>query len=111
MSTFVTALGWVGAVVCLTAYILVTRGRWAPTSGRYQLANVASGLMMGTVAASSGVWPSVVTNVVWAAVALHAVTVVLRARRARAARRRPQPVTPAAALPAATTDATVSLAA
>ncbi|MBT0993637.1 hypothetical protein KIN34_04970 [Cellulomonas sp. DKR-3] len=87
MSTFITALGWTGAVVCLTAYVLVTRGRWAPTSGRYQLANVVSGVMMGTVAASSGVWPSVFTNLVWAAVALHAVTVVLRARRARRARR------------------------
>ncbi|MFC0713404.1 CBU_0592 family membrane protein [Cellulomonas biazotea] len=84
MSAFVTALGWVGAALCLTAYILVTRGRWSPTSGRYQAANVVSGLMLGTVAASSGVWPSVVTNIVWAAVALHAVTVLLRARRTRA---------------------------
>lgn len=84
MSAFVTALGWVGAVTCLVAYVLVTRGKWAPTSGRYQLANVVSGLFMGMVAASSGVWPSVVTNAVWAVVGAHAVAVVLRARRKRA---------------------------
>lgn len=83
MSAFVTALGWVGAVTCLVAYVLVTRGKWAPTSGRYQLANVVSGLFMGMVAASSGVWPSVVTNAVWAVVGAHAVAVVLRARRKR----------------------------
>lgn len=83
MSVLVTALGWVGAALCLTAYILVTRGRWSPTSGRYQAANVVSGLLLGAVAASSGVWPSVVTNVVWAAVALHAVTSLVRARRHR----------------------------
>lgn len=84
MSALVTALGWVGAVTCLVAYVLVTRGRWSPTSGRYQLANVVSGLFMGMVAASSGVWPSVVTNAVWALVGVHAVAVVLRARRQRA---------------------------
>lgn len=84
MSAFVTALGWVGAVTCLVAYVLVTRGKWAPTSGRYQLANVVSGLTMGLVAASSGVWPSVVTNAVWAVVGVHAVATVLRARRQRA---------------------------
>jgi hypothetical protein len=91
VSVLVTALGWVGAALCLTAYVLVTRGRWSPTSGRYQAANVVSGLMLGAVAASSGVWPSVVTNVVWAGVALHAVTSLVRARRHRA------PSTPPAA--------------
>lgn len=87
MSAVITALGWVGAVTCLIAYVFVTRGTWAPTSGRYQLANVISGLFMGLVAASSGVWPSVVTNAVWAVVGTHAVMVVLRARRQRAQQR------------------------
>ncbi len=84
MSALVTAIGWVGAVLCLTAYLMVTTGRWAPTSGRYQLVNVISALMMGTIAASSGVWPSAVTNVVWAVIGAHAVATVLRARRTRA---------------------------
>jgi len=84
VSALVTALGWVGAVTCLVAYVCVTRGRWSPTSGRYQAANVVSGLLMGLVAASSGVWPSVVTNAVWAVVGVHAVGVVLRARGQRA---------------------------
>ncbi|WP_448059665.1 CBU_0592 family membrane protein [Cellulomonas hominis] len=84
MSALVTAIGWVGAVLCLTAYLMVTTGRWAPTSGRYQLVNVVSALMMGTIAASSGVWPSAVTNVVWAVIGAHAVAAVLRTRRSRA---------------------------
>ncbi|MEV7972788.1 hypothetical protein [Cellulomonas sp. NPDC089187] len=87
MSAVITALGWVGAVTCLIAYVFVSRGTWAPTSGRYQLANVISGLFMGLVAASSGVWPSVVTNLVWMVVGAHAVAVVLRARRQRARER------------------------
>jgi hypothetical protein len=97
MSAVITALGWVGAVTCLIAYVFVTRGKWAPTSGRYQLANVISGLFMGLVAASSGVWPSVLTNLVWMVVGAHAVMVVLRARRQRARDR--VPVATAAVLP------------
>ncbi|WP_263118715.1 hypothetical protein [Cellulomonas sp. RIT-PI-Y] len=97
MSAVITALGWVGAVTCLIAYVFVTRGKWAPTSGRYQLANVISGLFMGLVAASSGVWPSVLTNLVWMVVGAHAVMVVLRARRQRARDR--VPAAAAAVLP------------
>jgi hypothetical protein len=101
VSALVTALGWLGAVTCLVAYVLVTQGKWSPTSGRYQAANVVSGLFMGLVAASSGVWPSVVTNAVWALVGTHAVAVVLRARRQRAREAAQAPVAvpaPAAAL-------------
>ncbi len=86
MSALVTALGWAGAVTCLYAYVQVTRGRWAPTSGRYQLANVVSGITLGAVAAASGVWPSAVTNLVWAVVGVHTVILALRARRQRARR-------------------------
>jgi hypothetical protein len=81
VSALVTALGWVGAVTCLVAYVMVTRGRWSPTSGRYQLTNVVSGALMGLVAARSGVWPSVATNLVWTAVGIYAVSVILVARR------------------------------
>ncbi len=93
MSAFVTALGWLGAVTCLVAYVLVTRGTWAPSSGRYQLANVVSGALMGTVAAASGVWPSFVTNLVWGVVGLHAVVVALRRRARRRAEARDAVVT------------------
>jgi hypothetical protein len=93
VSAFVTALGWLGAVTCLVAYVLVTRGTWAPSSGRYQLANVVSGALMGTVAAASGVWPSFVTNLVWGVVGLHAVVVALRRRARRRAEARDAVVT------------------
>ncbi|MDQ0425270.1 CBU_0592 family membrane protein [Cellulomonas iranensis] len=105
MSAFVTALGWLGAVTCLVAYVLVTRGTWAPSSGRYQLANVVSGALMGTVAAASGVWPSFVTNLVWGVVGLHAVVVALRRRARRRAEARDAVVTLPAAAPATLTPA------
>lgn len=85
MHPLVTALGWVGAVLCLAAYLLVSTGRWSAASGRYQLANVVSGLMLGTVAATAGVWPSAATNAVWAGVGLVTGLLLLRARRRTAA--------------------------
>jgi hypothetical protein len=103
VSALVTALGWVGAVTCLVAYVMVTRGRWAPSSGRYQLTNVVSGALMGLVAARSGVWPSVATNLVWTAVGVYAVAVILVARRRRRATAVAEPVAPAAALVAVET--------
>lgn len=81
MHALVTALGWFGAVLCLAAYLLVSTGRWSAASGRYQLANVVSGLMLGTVAATAGVWPSAATNAVWAGVGLVTGLVLLRTRR------------------------------
>ncbi|WP_449386131.1 CBU_0592 family membrane protein [Cellulomonas soli] len=84
MHTVVTALGWVGAVLCLAAYLLVSTGRWQAGSGRYQLANVVSGLLMGAVAAAGGVWPSAVTNAVWAVVGLITCLALVRGRRRKA---------------------------
>ncbi|MGN8244193.1 CBU_0592 family membrane protein [Cellulomonas soli] len=81
MHTVVTALGWVGAVLCLAAYLLVSTGRWQAGSGRYQLANVVSGVLMGAVAAAGGVWPSAATNAVWAVVGLITCLALVRARR------------------------------
>jgi hypothetical protein len=98
VSALVTALGWVGAVTCLVAYVMVTRGRWSPTSGRYQLTNVVSGALMGLVAARSGVWPSVATNLVWTAVGIYAVSVILMARRRRRAEAAAGAPTPAEAI-------------
>jgi hypothetical protein len=107
VSALVTALGWVGAVTCLVAYVMVTRGRWAPSSGRYQLTNVVSGALMGLVAARSGVWPSVATNLVWTAVGVYAVAVILVARRRRRAAAVASPVVVEASSPVETTAAPV----
>ncbi|MEK8226678.1 hypothetical protein NKG05_12160 [Oerskovia sp. M15] len=35
----VTPLGWIGAVAAVTAYAMVTRGRWSADSLRFQLTN------------------------------------------------------------------------
>ncbi|MGV8977200.1 MAG: CBU_0592 family membrane protein [Cellulomonas sp.] len=84
MYDLVTALGWIGAVTCVGAYALVSRGTWAVSSRRFQVANVAAALMMCLVAARGHVWASVAANIVWALIGARTVTTLMRARREQA---------------------------
>lgn len=79
----VTVLGWVGAIAAVTAYAMVTRGRWSGSSLRFQLTNFVGASLMCLVAAANGVWPSAVANVVWIVIGGQAIVVLLKARRRR----------------------------
>lgn len=85
MYALVTAIGWIGAFTCVAAYGLVSRGTWSVSSRRFQVANVASALMMGLVAARGHVWASVAANAVWAVIGARTVATLMRARRESAA--------------------------
>ena len=84
MHVVVTAIGWIGAVTCVAAYALVSRGTWSVSSRRFQVANVAAALMMCVVAARGHVWASVAANFVWAVIGTRTVATLMRARRAQA---------------------------
>ena len=81
MHALVTAIGWIGAVTCVGAYGLVSRGTWSVSSRRFQVANVAAALMMCLVAARGHVWASVAANLVWAVIGARTIATVMRARR------------------------------
>ena len=68
----IETLGWVGTAGTFGAYLLLSRGRLASHSLTYSLLNVAGGLLAGAASVAYGAWPSVVSNVVWAAIGLHA---------------------------------------
>ena len=65
-------VGWIGAVLILAAYGLLTAGRLSANSLAYQAANVVGAL--GFIA--NGWWhkalPSTVLNVIWAVIGLTA---------------------------------------
>jgi hypothetical protein len=96
-------MGWLGTVGSISAYVLLTRGRWQATSLRYSGLNAAAGLVSGTASAVYGAWPSVGSNLLWAAIALHSVATTLLQRR-RAARLAPRPVVVEPAGAAVTSD-------
>ena len=100
------ALGWVGTLGTFGAYVLLSRGQWHPNSLRYAALNGIAGLLGAAGSTLYGAWPSVVSNLLWSAVAAHSIVGTSRERRAaRTARSAdlatdPEPATGDAAVPA-----------
>ena len=82
---FAAAMGWIGTVGTIGAYVMLSRGSWNASSIRYGVLNMLGGLLGATGSAAYGAWPSVVSNLVWAGVALHSIVATGLARRALAA--------------------------
>ena len=76
------AMGWIGTLGTIGAYVMLSRGYVSPTSIRYGVLNLVGGLLGASGSAAYGAWPSVASNVVWAGVALQSILVTMRAPRA-----------------------------
>jgi hypothetical protein len=70
--------GWIGAVLLLLAYALVSSRKLAGDSVRFQLLNLSGGLLLAANSAYHGALPSVAVNAIWIVIGLVA---LLRARR------------------------------
>ena len=77
------AMGWIGTVGSISAYLLLSRGRWQASSLRYAALNGVAGLLAGSASAVYGAWPSVVSNLLWSCIALHSAVVTLHGRRSQ----------------------------
>ena len=99
------AMGWIGTVGTISAYVMLSRGRWQPASLRYALLNGVGGLLAAAASAAYGAWPSVASNLLWSAVAVHSAVTTLHARRtARVAERVAEAVAEVRELPSRPTD-------
>jgi hypothetical protein len=78
---FAAAMGWIGTVGTIGAYLMLSRGHWHSTSVRYGLLNMLGGVLGAGGSAAYGAWPSVASNLIWSGVALQSVLVTLRSRR------------------------------
>ena len=76
-----SAMGWIGTVGTISAYVLLSRGRWSPASLRYSAINGVGGLLCAGASAAYGAWPSVTSNLLWSLIAAHSVMTTLRERR------------------------------
>jgi hypothetical protein len=79
------ACGWAGAAALLAAYILVSSGRLAGQSARYNLINLAGGALLAYASWVKGAWPSVTLNLVWIVIGLRAIGGSFRKTRATSA--------------------------
>jgi len=79
------AMGWIGTIGTMGAYVMLSRGHWHSASLRYAALNGLGGLLAGGASAVYGAWPSVASNLLWSCVALHSAVVTLHHRRTRLA--------------------------
>jgi len=72
LKTFVDISGWVGALLILGAYSLLSNGKIQARSALYQWMNVVGALGLIVNSGWNTAWPSVALNVVWLGIAADA---------------------------------------
>lgn len=75
-------VGWIGAILILAGYFLLSAGKLDARSRLYQWLNVVGAI--GFIANSSwnGAWPSAALNVIWVGIGVVALTrIAMRASR------------------------------
>ncbi len=83
MKIAVEIVGWIAAVLILTAYAMLSVGKLTGKSVSYQVLNIvgAAGFVVNT--AYNGAIPSAVLNVIWVGIGIYAL-VKIRANRSDA---------------------------
>jgi len=64
------AIGWVGMVLILLAYYLVSSGKVKGSSISYQLLNLLGAIGVLINSSAQKAWPSAALNGIWASIAL-----------------------------------------
>lgn len=90
-------MGWIGTVGSLSAFIMLSQGRWHATSLRYSTLNFFAAGLAGSASVVYGAWPSAASNLLWSAIACHTMIATLRRRRATRPVLRPLPPVPSQA--------------
>ncbi|MCY7338691.1 MAG: hypothetical protein LH465_01845 [Sphingomonas bacterium] len=65
LDVLMEVVGWIGAILILAGYGLLTAGRLTAKSPAYQWMNVVGALGFIANSAWNGAWPSAVLNVIW----------------------------------------------
>lgn len=71
-TVFIDVLGWIGALLVIIAYFMVSTRRVAGDALSYQLLNLSGGLLLIANTAFYGAYPSSVVNLVWVGIAVYA---------------------------------------
>ncbi|WKR22317.1 CBU_0592 family membrane protein [Actinomyces israelii] len=78
-SIFITVGGWIGAAELLLAYALISKGRIAGDSLRYQALNLTGSVLLVINCGYTGAWPSVIANSFYVLVGINILMTVKRA--------------------------------
>ncbi len=74
LKTFIELAGWLGALLILGAYGLVTAGKLNARSPLYQWMNVVGAVGFIINSGWNGAWPSAWLNIVWLAIGIYGIT-------------------------------------
>lgn len=67
---FSEIVGWIGAVLVIGAYFLVSTKKLSPTSNTYQLMNLLGALGVGANVLVQKAYPSLAIQIVWGLIAI-----------------------------------------
>jgi len=73
-------VGWIGAILILAGYGLLTAGRLTAKSPAYQWMNVVGALGFIANSAWNGAWPSAVLNIIWVGIGVVALISIFAKR-------------------------------
>ncbi|MBP2702560.1 hypothetical protein JOL79_01935 [Microbispora sp. RL4-1S] len=97
MSTLITIVGTVGAVVMLYGYAMVSAGRMSGDGTAFQVLNLAGAVTLMVNSGYHSAWPSAVLNMVWSGIGVFTLgRLVSRRAAARRAAAGPGPADGAA---------------
>ena len=82
MTIFIELVGWLGALLVLGAYILVSAGRLSGSSAVFQWMNALGAAFFVLNTWWHGAIPSMVLNIVWSAIGFTALWRIWRAKTA-----------------------------
>ena len=82
LDLWMAVVGWIGAVLILAAYFLLTAGRLTAKDPAYQWMNVVGAAGFIANSGWNGAWPSAILNVIWVGIGLTALTRMARKARA-----------------------------
>ena len=78
----IEVIGWIGAVLILAAYFLLSAGRLDAKSPVYQWLNVVGAAGFIANSGWNGAWPSAALNVVWVGIGVFALIRIAARRQA-----------------------------
>ena len=78
----IEVIGWIGAVLILAAYFLLSAGRLDAKNPVYQGLNVVGAAGFIANSGWNGAWPSAALNVVWVGIGVFALIRIAARRRA-----------------------------
>ena len=76
-------VGWIGAILILAGYGLLTAGRVTAKSVSYQAMNVVGATGFIANSGWNGAWPSAILNVIWVGIGMFALARIYGKRGAR----------------------------